>query len=299
MSERVVDKLMQNDKEDTFTILFANGAQRTCKGDQLMPPLDRNDHIWDMVRSLRDDMRDMYYANMTQLWIDDGEDHDATLHSNYQNYYKVVGDLKDSLKQSEGNHLFLTEIKNILKKQPQDGNKQAAEDEIKRFIDENKMNKVFTLVMEPLVQAEVRDIVSNHFNVGQNGSVVDLVVQEVAQGDLTKLKDAFGLDDEAFSAIHAQVDHMHVEWANKVRNSLNLKMSLNLANPETVEVLVGLSIQKINGNQIDLPHLKDEPEINSYSLQDIKDDGSDMGNLKFNFKVIHSNLLAFSTQCIV
>jgi len=78
----------------------------------------------------------------------------------------VVGDLKDSLKQSEGNHLFLTEIKNILKKYPYDGNKQAAEDEIKRFIDENKMNKVFTLVMEPLVQAEVRDIVSNHFNVG-------------------------------------------------------------------------------------------------------------------------------------
>lgn len=111
-------------------------------------------------------MRDMQYANMTYLWIDDGEDHDASLHSNQYNQFKVVGDLKDSLKQSEGNHLFLTEIKNILKKYPYDGNKKAAEDEIKRFIDNNKQNKVFTLNMEPLVQAEVRDIVSNHFNVG-------------------------------------------------------------------------------------------------------------------------------------
>lgn len=50
---------------------------------------------------------------------------------------------------------------------------------------------------------------------------------------------------------------------------------------------------------MDLPHLKDEPEINSYSLKDFKDTKSDMGNLQFNFKVLHSNLLAFSTQCVV
>jgi len=126
-----------------------------------------------------------------------------------------------------------------------------------------------------------------------------LVVQEVAQGDLTKLKEAFGLSDEEFSKINEQVDDMHIQWANKIRKSLEEKMSLNLANPETVEVLVGLSIYKINGNQVDLPHLKDEPEINSYSLDDFKDTGSDMGNLRFNFTIVHSNLLAFSTQCIV
>lgn len=65
MSERVVDKLLYNEHDDTFTIVFANGAYRTCKGDQLMPPLDKNDSITDMVETLRDDMRDMYYANMT------------------------------------------------------------------------------------------------------------------------------------------------------------------------------------------------------------------------------------------
>lgn len=109
-------------------------------------------------------------------------------------------------------------------------------------MDENKQNKHFSLNMEPLVQAEVRNILSNHFNVGYNGNVVDLVVQEVAQGDLAKLKDAFGLSDEEYSNIHSQVDTMHIEWANQIRNSLDQKLSLNLANPQTVEVLVGLSI---------------------------------------------------------
>lgn len=68
------------------------------------------------------------------------------------------------------------------------------------------------------------------------------MVQEVAQGDLAKLKDAFGLSDEEYSNIQSQVDTMHIEWANQIRNSLDQKLSLNLANPQTVEVLVGLSI---------------------------------------------------------
>jgi len=93
--------------------------------------------------------------------------------------------------------------------------------------------------------------------------VIDLIVQEVAQGDPGKLKDAFGLTDEQLSSINSQVESKYQEWIDAISPNLKNKMSLNLANPETVEMLVGLSLRKIDGHIVDLPHLKDEVEINS------------------------------------
>lgn len=60
MSERVVDKLLQNEKEDKFTIILTNGSSTECGGDQLRPKLTSNDSISQMEEDLRDNMRDMY-----------------------------------------------------------------------------------------------------------------------------------------------------------------------------------------------------------------------------------------------
>lgn len=156
-------------------------------------------------------------------------------------------------------------------------------------MNENKQNKKFNLHFEPLVQAEVQNIVSNHFNVGQNGNVIDLIVDEVAQGDSTKLKESFGLSDEQMASISSQVDTKQQEWIDTLTPTLQKKMSLNLANSQTVDMLVGLSLRKINGHAVDLPHLKDEIAINSYSVDDVKSSGG-LGTLRFSFTVIHSNL---------
>lgn len=103
MSERVVDKLLQNAKEDKFTLIMANGSQTECSGDQLKPKLTSNDSIDHLEEDLRETMRDMQYANFTYLWIDDGNDHDVSLHQNYYNQFKTVDDFEESLKLNEGN----------------------------------------------------------------------------------------------------------------------------------------------------------------------------------------------------
>lgn len=157
----------------------------------------------------------------------------------------------------------MKKIKEILKKYPYDGNQKAAEDEIKKFMDENKQKKEFNLHIEPLVQYEVKNIIANHFNVGFNGNVIDLIVDEVANGDAGKLKDAFGLSDEHMASLSAQADSKYQEWIDTISPSLQNKMSLNLANAQTVDMLVGLSLRKIKGHAVDLPHLKEEVTINS------------------------------------
>lgn len=65
MSERVVDKLLQNEKEDKFTLILTNGSYVMCDGDQLKPKLETNDSIKHLEEDLREQMRNMQYANFT------------------------------------------------------------------------------------------------------------------------------------------------------------------------------------------------------------------------------------------
>jgi len=106
-----------------------------------------------------------------------------------------------------------------------------------------------------LLNLEVHRLVSEHFDLHSNGTVVDLVVQQVVQGNQDRLQDAFGLTDERFSRLRQQVDSHHVQWQQMLQSFLEQQMSLNLANAEVVDALVGLTMWQLQGHTVDLPKL--------------------------------------------
>jgi len=77
-----------------------------------------------------------------------------------------------------------------------------------------------------------------------------------------------------------------------LRNELSLGNSLNVANKEVVEALLGLSIWKSLGNNVDLPSLLVKDTYNTY----VADNKDLTTHVPTNFKVVHSNLFAFSTK---
>jgi len=161
----------------------------------------------------------------------------------------------DQLNENKDNYEYLQEVQGILAKFPWNGDKEKAEKEISEAKKNFALNKAF------LVESEIKTLIEQHFSLHFNGSVVDLVLNEVAGGDLSTLKTQFDLDDKKFNELKANCSSQAVEWTAELRELLKDGKSLNLASERTVELLVGLSMHQLNGNTVDLPKLSNKSPV--------------------------------------
>lgn len=93
----------------------------------------------------------------------------------------------------------MNKVQHILSKLEQNGDRKVAENEIMNA------RKEFKITNSWLVNYEVSKLVDQHFDVHQNGTVIDLIESELAKGDSGNLQAEFGIDDERFNNIRSKV----------------------------------------------------------------------------------------------
>lgn len=162
----------------------------------------------------------------------------------------------NELQKNEGNHNFIKRVEEILSKYSWSDDKAQAEGEI--TVAQKEFN-----VTSGQVTREVKQMVADHFNVSTNGHVIDILLHEVAQNDLGKLKEQFNLEDSTFNRIRNSAEAEHSNWEQTLRVPLEEGKSLNLANDKVVEALVGLSVWQLQGHKVNLPNVNEQTKQHS------------------------------------